>query len=448
MPKPIIRPGVIAVTVALALLVPAATAARIRAPASADANPGIARALRSVVVIGPSRWGPASGAGSGFVFTSGGEVMTNAHVVGSARWVSVTLFDGRVLEAVVVGVDVRTDIAVIRLPPDARVTPLQIAGPDRVTPPGAPVYALGHPMGFQFSVTSGVIAGEGRFYDVVTPVAFLQHDAALNPGSSGGPLVDETGVVLGMNSATPPQTLFDIGIGLAIPAFEASEIAERLIADGVIQRGALGLRVSHADAMVAAALGAGARAGALIDTVERGGASERAGLEPGDLILAIEGEPVALPREVVARTMAHGPGDRVRVDFVRSGRRRSAIVTLQRDVPEDPARLHTGPAEPETLGLSFGPSAEGGVRVTDVVSGSLAQTYGIGSGDRIQAVNGVAVDGPDAALERLAEATGRLVVLRVERLGVGVRHINLPRTRAGAASRPPGLPTEQPSPPL
>lgn len=443
--KPIYRVGAVALTLALALSAPVAVAAQDRGPASADAVQSIARALRSVVVIGPSRRGPPSGSGSGFVFTSRGEVLTNAHVVGSARRVSVTLFDGQVLEAVVVGVDVRTDVAVVRLPGGAGVAPLLLSAPDFIHVAGEPVYALGHPMGFQFSVTSGVISGAGRFYDVVTPVAFLQHDAALNPGSSGGPLVDGTGVVVGMNTATPPQTLLDIGIGLAIPASQAAEIGERLIVEGAIQRGALGLRVSHADSAVAAALGAGDGAGALIDAVEAGGASERAGLVVGDLILEVDGDPVALPREVLTRTMTHGPGDRVRVDFIRSGRRRSAMVTLQRDAPQEAAVLPAGPADPLNLGLSFGPSTDGGVMVTNVAFGSIAQTYGIGAGDRIQAINGIVVDGPETVLNGLADATGRLVVLRVERQGLGVRHINVPRTRADAASRPPGLPTEQPS---
>jgi len=435
---------------ALALSSTAPAWAQDRPAEPPEATASIAQALQSVILIGPSRSGTPSGSGAGFVFTSQGDVLTNAHVLGEASTVRATLFDGRVVEAVVVGVDARTDIAVVRLPPDVAVPPLALANADRLNAPGLPVYALGHPMGFEFSVTSGVIAGEGRFYDANTPVAFLQHDAALNPGSSGGPLIDAAGVVLGMNTATPPQTLFDIGIALAIPAPLAGSIARALIADGAIQRGALGLRVSHADTMVAAALGAGDQGGALIDAVESGGASDRAGLQAGDLILAIDGQGVSLPRDVLARTMTHGPGDRVRLDFVRSGARRSAIVTLQRDLP--PVAAHVEPTSKGNdlpdLGMLFDLSVEGRVMVTDVVLGSLAQTYGIGPGDRIQAVNGVTVDNAELARNLLAQATGPLVVLRVERTGLGVRHINLPRTFLDGTLRSPGLPTEQPSQPL
>lgn len=415
----------------------------------------VADALRSVVLIGPADAGsgPASGTGSGFVFTARGEVLTNAHVVGAARIVRATLLDGRSFDAEVVGIDIRTDIAVVRLPPGADTAPLTLADPDRDLSPGSPVYALGNPMGFGHSVTSGVLSGTGRSYDVVTPIDFLQHDAALNPGSSGGPLVDADGVVLGVNTATPPQTIFDIGIGLAIPAGLAGDVARRLIADGSIARGALGLRVSYADPAVAAALGVDGVSGALVDEVESDSAAGRAGILAGDLILTIDQHPVAFPRDVLARTMRHGPGDRVTVDFVRSGRRRSAVVTLQRDAP---ARSVVGQIaggahgdEEADLGLRLGSSPDGpGALVVDVVFGSLAQTYGLGPGDRIQAVNGAIVAGPQDARARLARATGPLVVLRVDRQGLGVRHINLPRTVADSVSRGPGLASEQQSSPL
>ncbi|MBU1346843.1 MAG: trypsin-like peptidase domain-containing protein [Alphaproteobacteria bacterium] len=415
----------------------------------------MAEALRSIVLIGPADAGsgPASGTGSGFVFTGGGEVLTNAHVVGAARTVRATLFDGRSFDADVVGVDARTDIAVVRLPPEASAAPLALAGPGRDLPPGSPVYALGNPMGFGFSVTSGVISGVGRSYDVVTPVDFLQHDAALNPGSSGGPLVDADGVVVGVNTATPAETIFDIGIGLAIPSDFADDVARRLIADGSIERGALGLRVSYADSAVAAALGVEGVAGALVDEVEADSAAGRAGLLAGDLILTIDQEPVAFPRDVLARTMRRAPGERVTIDFVRSGRRRSAVVTLQRDAPARAAagRISGGAhgEEDADLGLSLGPAPDGsGAVVVDVVFGSLAQTYGLGPGDRIEAVNGATVAGPEDVRVRLARATGAVVVLRVERQGLGVRHINLPRTLADSMSRRPGLAAEQQSSPL
>jgi len=462
MPKLLIRSGPIS-TLALAVaigLTPLIASAAVHTsrhdgpvlPAEAS-RPTLADALRSVVVIGPGdpQAGPASGSGSGFVFTDEGHVMTNAHVVGSAATVSVTFIDGRRFQAAVVGVDPRTDIAVVRLPADAEAVPLTLAGPDQVHLPGAQVYALGNPLGYAFSVTSGVISGEGRTYDVITPVDFLQHDAALNPGSSGGPLVDIDGLVLGVNTATPAETIFDIGIGLAIPGGLASQVGGRLIAEGSIVRGALGLRVSHADRMVAAALGAGDVEGALIDSVEPGGASAQAGLRAGDLLLAIDHQAIAYPRDVMARTMSHGPGHRVTVDFVRSGRPGSAIVTLERDSPTLVGRVGLvaagGAHDGGDLGLRVGPE-EGrpGAVVTDVVMGSRAQNYGLAPGDRVVAVNGMMVASPEEVRAWIGGASGSLVVLRVERPGVGLRHVSIPRTPADSVSRRPGLASEQQSP--
>jgi serine protease Do len=411
------------------------------------------QALRSVVVIGPGApaAGPPAGSGSGFVFDADGHIITNAHVIGAARTVRVGLFDGRRVEAEVVGVDPRTDIAVVRLPAGTSVPALVMAeGPDGAPGAGSPVFALGHPLGYRFSVTSGVISGFGRSYDVVTPVDFLQHDAALNPGSSGGPLVDLEGRVLGMNTATPPETLFDIGIGLAIPVALVGEVARRLIAEGAIVRGALGLRVSHADALVTAALGAGEVEGALIDHTEPGGAAARAGLAAGDLILAIDGEPVALPREVLGRIMAHGPGDRIQLDFVRAGERRSALVTLDADRAPIVGRvgLISGmrPRGHDDLGLEVGPGRDGGgVVVTEVEMGSLAETYGLAPGDTIEAVNGLLVAEPGAFHAALGRIATGLVVFRVSRGDLGRRHISLPRSLADSASRRPGMASEQQS---
>lgn len=457
-----LRP-VSAAAIALALcLAPAVSSATVQqgqcgiASSAVPAPDALEQALRSVVVIsaGSGRPGPVSGSGSGFVFDRLGHVITNAHVVGAARTVTVGLIDGRRFEAAVVGVDARTDIAVVRLPPEADARPLCLAGgADEGGRIGSPVFALGSPMGFQFSVTSGVISGSGRLYDVLTPVEFLQHDAALNPGNSGGPLVDPLGRVLGVNTATPPETIFDIGIGLAIPVSLVADVAAQLIAEGSIARGALGIRVSHADQAVASALGVEGLQGTLVDEVEPGGAADRAGMQAGDLILAIDRRPVAFARDILAQTMPHRPGDRVTLDFVREGRRRSAVITLQPDVAAVPGAVRqVGMGrrdDDQDLGLRL-EAAEGqaGAMIADVVPGSPAQLYGLGAGDRVEAVNGLAIDDAAHFRRRLDLAAGAVVVLRVERRGVGVRHINIPRTPTDGLSRQPGMPSEQQSAPL
>jgi serine protease Do len=390
--------------------------------------------------ITPGRAGRVSndGGGAGFVFDPTGLIATNAHVVEGARSVTVRLHDGRRFPATVVGVDATLDLAVLRISA-GEFLPAATLGNSRTLTLGQPVWAIGSPMGYAFSVTSGVVSGRDRLYGAMFPVRLLQHDAALNPGSSGGPLVSRSGEVVGINTATPPETLFDIGVGLAIPIETAAPVLHRLALEGRIERGRLGVSVAPADADVSAALGA-ASAGLLIDALSDSGAARLAGLAAGDLLTEINGAAVSTPRDLVIALLDTHPGQSVRVTYYRGGQRAQLDALLEGAPATAGAAPRPDAAQaPLDPGMTLGRSDwDGGVSVVSVRPDGPAALYGVRAGDRLRAVNGRAPASADEALALLDLGTARVALLRVERPGEPSRHIVLPLTRAAAAQRPAG----------
>lgn len=434
MPKPFVR------LVALATVLLALSGVGSAAAAPAEA---VARAMASVVRLEPS-WALAEqppalsrSLGSGFVLDHDGHLVTNAHVVGEAEALTAVFADGSRRPARVVGLDPRLDVAVLKV--DGEVRPLAPAS--ETARPGDRVFAIGSPLGLAFSVTEGVISGAGRAYDAAHPVDFLQHDAALNPGSSGGPLIDGHGRVLGMNTATPGETLFDIGIALAIPHNQLQAAAQAII--GGAGRAALGVTVRAADAAMLAALGLGGGEGLIVDEAAPGGAAAAAGLVSGAVITAVDGTPVRLPRDLAAALVGRQPGDRVRLALAEADGPRALELVLQ--APPPAARA---PAPPEAeVGLRLVSRADGGpgALVNDVARGSLAEAYGLRRDDVLLAVNGRPAADPEEAARAL-EAPTDYAVLRVQRPGRGVRHLVLPLNARAAQRRPAGLPADQAAP--
>ena len=269
-----------------------------------------ARASPAVVKIEAEKRG-RGGTGSGFVFTGNGYIMTNSHVVSGARNLDVVLFDGRRFSAEVVGDDPHTDLAVVRVKVDNLATlPL---GESKTLKPGQLAVAIGNPYGFSYSVTAGVISAlgrslrseSGRLMDDI-----IQTDAALNPGNSGGPLVDSRGRAIGVNSAVilPAQ-----GLCFAIPIDTAKYVAGRLIEHGRIRRGFLGLGGQNVAVPrgLARRLGVEAEAAVLVIAVEPGGPAAEAGVEEGDMLIGFAGQPIkgiddlhrALTEERIGREM-------------------------------------------------------------------------------------------------------------------------------------------------
>lgn len=413
-------------------------------------------AMRSVVTIsyGENEDDPD---GSGFVAHASGLIVTNAHVVAQAKGdaVRVSFPDGRSFTGTVIGRDPRTDLAVVRIAPEDPLVPLKLA-PTSKAGLGTKVFALGSPMGKRFSVTAGIISGYDRAYDAAWPVEFLQHDAALNPGNSGGPLIDERGRVLGVNTATPPETLFDMGIALAVPAELVAKIVPELAAKGEIARGALGVKVSSADGEIAAALGADGAKGLLIDEILPDSAAAKAGLEIGDLILSIGDRRVLLARDLSLALLDSRPGENRAITLIRNGTKRVDEVLLDKDDPAAGERgraamLSLYPLKESGKNRDFGAKFEerlGAIVIAAVEEGSLAQLYGLYEGDIILAVNGQQVTDVGSLRTRVGSMEGDVAVLRVKREGMGTFHVALPLSERASKERRPGDQKRFPQGPL
>jgi serine protease Do len=267
------------------------------------------------------------GAGSGFIVDPAGYVVTNEHVIGNATRVTVSLQGGQEFPARVVGTDDLTDLALLKI--DAR-QPLPYAtwGSSAALRVGQWVLAAGNPFGLGGSVTAGIVSALGREIGTGPFDDFIQTDAAINPGNSGGPLFNMAGEVVGISTAIYSPTGAYAGIGFATPSDLARSVIERILREGRIDRGWLGVSVQDLD-------GAGPRAGAgvLIAAVERGGPAARAGLRPGDVVVAIEGERVDSSRTLVRNVAAVPPGQTVRLTVLRDGREREFRVQVGRRPP-------------------------------------------------------------------------------------------------------------------
>jgi S1-C subfamily serine protease len=331
--------------------------------------------------------------------------------------------------------DPRRDLAVIQLT-GAAPDPLRAAAPLHL---GDPVYALGAPFDLAGSLSAGIVSGFDRSYDGVDPVGYLQHDAALNPGNSGGPLLDRRGRVAGLNTAVAEPAIMNVGVSFAIPAALVFEVAERLRRDGVAPSAHLGIAVRSLDQALGAAMGLGSGAGVIIDAVEAGSPADAAGLEVGDILLSVDSAPVGLPRDVNRALLAQSPGATMTLSI----RRRD--VRLETSVVLDETASGPGLAGPASaaggavdygLGFAQSPPGGGSALVDRVQPGSPASRAGFRAGDRILAVNGrVVSDGFEAGI-RLAEA-GPAAAIRVLHSGETVpRHIGLARAASQALSAP------------
>ena len=271
------------------------------------------------------------GNGSGFIFDERGHILTNHHVIENAVDIRVTLVDGREFPAELVGSDPNSDVAVIRIEGDD--LPVAAMGDSDQLKVGDWVLALGSPLGLRFTVTAGIVSATGRAIGILGTggtqlEAFIQTDAAINPGNSGGPLVDLKGRVVGINSAIQTQTGYFAGAGFAIPINLARKFAEDLVAYGVVHRPRLGVSIGQVTDADAEIYRLPAVTGVEITSVTPGEAADRAGVQMGDVILRINGEPVAGMSELQARIARFQPGEEIELDIARYGSRLSTTVKL------------------------------------------------------------------------------------------------------------------------
>lgn len=359
--------------------------------------------------------------GSGVIISADGYILTNEHVVAGAEKIKVRLADQRVFPGEVVGVDSKTDVAVIKIEAEGQL-PVAVTGDSDRLQVGQWALAIGNPFGLDSTLTVGVISATGRANVGIEDYEdFIQTDASINPGNSGGPLLNIYGEVVGINTAIVAAGQ---GIGFAIPINLARLIADQLIARGEVVRGWLGVSIQPLDAALADSFGLDRVTGALVNQVLVDSPAARAGLKRGDVMLQFNGKPVRGVRELQLLVASTPVGAVVSMDLLRDGKPLTLKVTIaSRDetTAQAPAAI---PGE-SWLGMSLEDSRDG-VRVTDVATGSVAAHAGIKPGDLLLAINRREL----ASLTELATVRrqlrpGRNAVLLVQR-GATALYLSLP----------------------
>ena len=359
------------------------------------------------------------GVGSGFIISPDGYVLTNTHVVAGATEVTVKLTDKREFKAKVIGSDQRTDVALIKI--DGKDLPTVRLGDAEHAKVGEWVIAVGSPFGFDNTVTAGIISAKSRRLPDETYVPFLQTDVAINPGNSGGPLFNLNGDVIGINSQIYSRSGGFMGISFAIPIDVAIQVKDQLQKHGKVTRGRLGVLLQEFDDDLAQNFGLAKAKGALVAQVETGGPAAHAGIESGDIILSVDGKPVAdvgdLPRLIGERH----PGEKVKLGIWRNKANKEISVTLaeQTDgvaavVPGD--KPATGKLGAEVRPLTSAEASQLGVPgglVIERASG-VAAKIGLKRGDVILAINNQRVMTP-AELNARVNAAGDRFALLIQR---------------------------------
>ncbi len=366
--------------------------------------------------------------GSGFIIAADGYILTNAHVVDHADKVTVRLTDKREFSAKVIGADKRTDVALLKI--DASGLPKISVGDPNKLKVGEWVVAIGSPFGFDSSVTAGIVSAKGRSLPQDNFVPFIQTDVAINPGNSGGPLFNMNGEVVGINSQIYTRSGGSMGLSFAIPIDVATQIAEQLRSTGKVTRGRIGVTIQELTRELAESFGLTQAHGALISSVEKGGAAAKAGIEVSDVILKFDGKGVNnssdLPR-IVASTK---PGSTVSVDLWRKGVAHRIDVVVAKMPEEEKLTLNNARLSEDVglnvkkLGLSLSELTRsqlqqlqlaGGLLVQEV-KGDAPRVAGLQRGDVILAIGNT----PLRSLKQLNEllntvAVGRNVALLIKR---------------------------------
>jgi serine protease Do len=335
------------------------------------------------------------GVGSGFILSADGVVMTNAHVVDGADQVMVTLPDKREFKARIVGLDKRTDVAVVKI--EATGLPAVKIGDVNRLKVGEWVMAIGSPFGLDNTVTAGIVSAKQR--DTGDYLSFIQTDVAINPGNSGGPLINMRGEVVGINSQIYSRSGGFMGISFAIPIDEAVRVSEQLRATGKVQRGRLGVQIDQVNKEVAESLGLSKAQGALVRGVEQGSPAEKAGLEPGDIILKFEGKTIDKSTDLPRMVGNTKPGTRSTIQVWRRGSLKEMFITVGEFEADKPVKKAATPEKAQSdlvakvLGLTVSEMTDaqkkelklrGGVRVDAVAE--PASRAGIQEGDVILAL--------------------------------------------------------------
>ena len=385
---------------------------------------------------GPPRPRRSSSLGSGFVIDPSGIVITNNHVVGDANEIVVIFTDGRRLKAKVIGKDPKVDVAVLKVTSDKPFKTVKFGDSDKMRV-GDGVMAVGNPFGLGETVTAGIVSARNRNIDSGPYDDFLQTDAAINKGNSGGPLFNLAGEVIGINTAILSPSGGSIGIGFATPSDSVEPVIAQLEKFGETRRGWLGVRIQPVDEAIADSLGLKQAEGALVAGVDPKGPAKPAGIEAGDVIIKFDGKPVKESRDLPRMVASEAVGSKAEVTVMRKGKEITLDVNLGRleDGEKQMAKAEAPDSEaakPEAttkaLGLTLSPLNDDarktfklraglkGVLVTGVEANSPASDKGLRPGDVIEEVNQQAVEKPAdvatqiAALKKQGKKSALLLV--------------------------------------
>lgn len=366
------------------------------------------------------------GLGSGFILSADGYVMTNAHVVEGADEVIVTLTDKRELKAKTIGIDKRTDVALVKI--EATGLPYMKIGDVSKLRVGEWVLAIGSPFGLESSVTAGIVSAKQR--DTGDYLPLIQTDVAINPGNSGGPLINMRGEVVGINSQIYSRSGGYMGISFAIPIDEAIRVSDQLRTTGRVTRGRIGVSIDQVSRDVAESIGLGRPMGAMVRSVESGSPADKAGLEAGDIITKFNGAAIERATDLPRLVGNTKPGTRATLTVFRKGATRELPVTVAEFEAEKPVRAASSPKEEKPKGSPAAQSVglqvsdltdaqkkelkiKGGVKVDAVTEG--AARAGIREGDVIVQIGNVDVNNVrefEAALAKIDKAKPIPVLLR------------------------------------
>jgi serine protease Do len=377
-----------------------------------------------------------TGEGSGFFITADGYAVTNNHVVDHAKSVQVTADDGSIYTAKVVGTDQKTDLALIKVDGKSDFPFVKFA--ERAPQVGDWVVAVGNPFGLGGTVTAGIVSARGRDIGAGPYDDYLQIDAPINKGNSGGPAFDVEGNVIGVNTAIYSPSGGSVGIGFDIPADTVKTVVAQLKSSGHVTRGWLGVQIQPVTATIADSLGLKKAEGALVAEPQDGSPAAKAGILSGDVITAVNGTPVKDARELARTIGTIAPNATVKLDIIRGGQAKTISLTLGQMPDQQQAKADTGNSEPTSgvphLGLSVAPASEvsgagaQGVVVTAVDPDGPAAEQGFQTGTVILDVGGKSVANVGDLRKALvdAKAQGKHQVLLRVKQGDAMRFVALP----------------------
>ncbi len=369
---------------------------------------------------------PVRGAGSGFIVSADGYILTNTHVVANADEVTVRLTDRREFPAKVIGADERTDVAVIKISATNLPT-VKLGDPSRLKA-GQWVLAIGSPFGFENTATAGIISATSRSVPGENYVPFIQTDVPVNPGNSGGPLFNMAGEVIGINSQIFSRTGGFMGVSFAIPIDVARNVEEQLIKTGRVVRGRIGVTIQDVNAQLAESFGLDRPRGALVSAVDHDGPAAKAGVAAGDVILGVGGHPIERYGELSGQIAVMHPGESVTLELWRNGKPQNVSVRIEelKEQPQSVADRGAGPKDrgsdrASALGLTVRPldpqeksrAGTTGSLIVEQVTGP-AEAAQVEPGDIVLGVNGKRVTSVKE-LQEAAKSSGKNVALLIQR---------------------------------